>query len=393
MKKIFLPSLLMLFFMQTAAYRIEFGNNISINQPVNEDLYIAGGTITINAAIRGDLIIAGGTIIINDTVSNDILLAGGTVTFNGFVGDDIRCAGGDLHISKKVAGDVVITGGKVVIDKEVTIGGLLVSGGDITLNGTVIGPVKGAFRLLAINGSIENDIDCRGGKITVNGSVAGKSILAAREIIIGNNASFNNDIRYWNKEGSLYFKQSIKNGRAIYDPSLRIRTGRWYYLGAATALGLLWYLGMALLMIMIIQYLFGITMKKAGNTVFNQSLKSLGFGFLFFIAVPVAAIIAFITLIGVPVGFLLLFGYLALFLLATVIAATVASHWVNNRAGYNWSYWKIVFASFGIFILFKLLTIAPFIGWLLMFLIVCMAFGSILLNINWKKKQAVMTTG
>ena len=50
------------------------------------------------------------------------------------------------------------------------------------------------------------------------------------------------------------FKQSLKNGKAIYDPSISIGSGEWYYLGAATILGLLWYLGMAFLMILIIEY-------------------------------------------------------------------------------------------------------------------------------------------
>lgn len=321
---------------------------------------------------------------------NDILLAGGNVTFNGFAGDDIRCAGGNMHISKNVAGDLVIAGGEVTIDKGVTIGGLITGGGDITVDGNVSGEVRGAAGNLFLNGNIGKDIDCRGGKITVNGTVGGKSVLAARNIIIGNNAVFNNDVRYWNKQGSLDFKQSLKTGKATYDPSLRIQTGQWYYLGAATVLGLLWYLGMALLMILIVQYLFSATMKKAADTVFNETLKSFGFGFLFFIAVPVAALIAFVTVIGVPVGVLLTFSYVALILLATVITSVVAANWFNNRNNYKWSYWRMVFAAFGIFILLKLISLTPFAGWIIIILSVCIAFGSILLSINWKRRQATV---
>ncbi len=373
-------------FVTTYAFRIEYGNNIIISRPVYEDLYVAGGNITINAPIYGDLIIAGGTIIINDSVMNDILLAGGNVTFNGFAGDDIRCAGGNIHISKNIGGDLVIAGGEVTIDKGVSIGGLITAGGDITVDGNITGEVRGAAGNLFLNGNIGKNIDCRGVKIIVNGTVGGKSVLAARDIIIGNDAVFNNDVRYWNKQGSLDFKQSLKTGKATYDPSLRIQTGQWYYLGAATVLGLLWYLGMALLMILIVQYLFTATMKKAANTIFNDALKSLGFGFLFFIAVPVAALIAFITVIGVPVGLLLTFSYVALILQAAVITSVVAANWLNNRNNYKWSYWRMVFAAFGIFILLKLISLTPFAGWLIMIVLVCMAFGGILLNINWKRK-------
>ncbi len=391
MKKIFLLIAMVGNFITASAFRIEYGNNIIISQPVYEDLYVAGGSITINAPVHGDLIIAGGTIIINDTVTNDILLTGGTATFNGFVGDDIRCAGGKIRISKNVAGDVVVTGGAVIIDKGITIGGLLASGGNITVDGNVNGEIRGAFGDLFLNGNITKDIDCRGRRITVNGNIGGKSVLSARYIVIGNNAAFNSDVRYWNKQGSVDFKQSLKNGKAIYDPSLRIRSGEWYYLGAATILSLLWYLGMALLMILIIQYLFSATIKKAADTVFNSTLKSLGFGFLFFIAVPVAAVVAFITIIGVPAGLLLVFSYIALILLATVITSLVAANWFNNHNNYKWNYWRMVFVSFGIFIVLKLVSLSPFVGWLIMILLVCISFGSILINVNWRKKQVLIT--
>ncbi len=391
MKKIFILIAMAGNFIPAFGFRIEYGKNIVISQPVYEDMYVVGGNITINAPIYGDLIIAGGTIIINDTITNDILLAGGNVTFNGFVGDDIRCVGGNIRISKNVTGDIVIAGGEVTIDKGVTIGGLVASGGNITVDGNVNGEVRGAFGKLFLNGNIEKDIDCRGGKITVNGSIGGKSVLAARNIIIGNDAAFKNDVRYWNKQGSVDFKQSLKNGKATYDPSLRIKTGKWYFLGAFSILGLLWYLGMALFMILLVQYLFSATMKKAADTFFNSTLKSLGMGFLFFIVLPVTAVVFFITLIGVPVGLLLILGYIILILLATVITSVVGANWFNNRYEKKWNFWRLAFAAFGMFVLLKLISLAPFVGWLIILLMVCITFGAILLNIRWKRKQVTAT--
>lgn len=392
MKKILISVAMACYFIPAHAFRIEFGNNVVINQPVYEDLYLAGGNVTINAAIHGDLIIAGGTIIINDTITNDILLAGGNVTFNGFVGDDIRCAGGNIHISKNVTGDVVIAGGEVTIDKGVTIGGLITAGGNITIDGDINGEVKGGFGNLILNGSVTKDIDCRGGKLTINGTIGGKSILAARDIVIGNNAAFNGEVRYWNKKGTVDFKQSLKSGKATYDSSLQIKTPRWYYLGSMTVLGLLWYLGMALVMILIIQYLFSASMKKAADTFYNSTLKSLGLGFLYFIVVPVAAFVAMITMIGLPVGLLLLFGYIILILLTISITSLVLANWLNNRNNYHWNYWRIVLASLGIFIVLRLTTMIPFVGWLILILMACIAFGAILLNVNWKRKSPALAT-
>lgn len=378
---------------QAFSFRLEYGNNVVITQPVYEDLYISAGSVTINAPVFGDLICTGGTVNINDSVSDDIIVAGGTVTFNGYVGDDIRCAGGRLYIQKNIGGDLVIAGGQVTVNRDVVIGGgLLMGGGEITFNGTVSKSVKAGFGSLVFNGRAEKDIDVRGGNLQMNGTVMGPAIIAANKITIGNDASFNNNVRYWNDKGSVDFRQSIKNGKAVYDPSLKIETGRWYYLGGLSVLGLLWYIGMALLMIAIIQYLFNDTMQKAGDTVFNKTLRSSGFGLLFFVAVPIAAIIAFITIIGVPVGLLLLFNYIVLILLATVITSLVASHWINNRFNYHWGFLKLVFSALGIFMILKLISLMPFLGWLIVLLAICTAFGAILQNINWKRKKQVAVT-
>ena len=185
----------------------------------------------------------------------------------------------------------------------------------------------------------------------------------------------------------LDFKQSLKNANATYDTSLRISTGEWYYLGAETILMLLWYLGMALVMILLTEYLFSSTMKNAADSVYNKTLPSLGLGFLFFIAFPVAAIVALVSIIGIPLGLIMILSYLILILLATVITSVVAANWYNNRYEKNWNYWRISLPAFGIFILLKPLSLMPFVGWLVLTLISCISFGGILLNVNWKGRS------
>ncbi len=388
MKKILLLILMTGNIITASAFRIEYGDNIIISTAVHEDLYVTGGTVTINAPVYGDLVIAGGTVIINDTVTNDIIAAGGNVTFNGFVGDDIRCAGGNIHIYKNIAGDVVVTAGTVTIHKGATAGGVITGGGNVTVDGNVDGEVRSAAGRLFLNGNISKDIDCRGGDITVNGNITGLSVLSADNIIIGSKAVFYNDVRYWNKRGNLDFRTSLINSKATYDPSLRMQTGRWYFLGAATVLGVLWYLGMALLMIFLVEYLFSFYMKNAADKASSGMLKSFGAGLLFFIAIPVAAVIAFVTLIGVPVGLLLLLGYIILALLATVITSVVTANWYNNRSVQGWNRQRLVWAAFVFFILIKLLSSIPFFGGLLTGVLVCIAFGSIILLFNWRKKKA-----
>jgi hypothetical protein len=370
--------------------RLELGKDISITQTVQENLYTTGNNITINAPVYGDLVTAGGMITINDTIQNDILLAGGTAIFNGYAGDDVRCAGGKLTIKKDIKGDLVIIGGEVIIDKNATIGGnILVSGGEITLNGTVKGNFRGASAKFTLNGIIEKDLIFNGGNLLVNGTVMGKSVLSATDITLSDNAAFNDDVRYWNGNGTLDFKQALKNGKSTFDTSLKIETGHWYYVGLMSFVALIWYLGTGILMIFLIQFLFSKTMRRASDTVLLQTMKSLGYGVLYFVGVPLAMVLAFITIIGIPIGLVLLFGYLLTMALATVITSVVAANWLNTKYDHNWGTGKMVLAAIGIFIVLKLLSVTFVIGWLVR-IASLIVFGAIVLNINWRRKEMVL---
>ena len=391
MKKIILVFVLTILSSTAFALRIEYGNNLVITKPIFEDVYIAGGEVTINAPIHGDLIIIGGTITINDTVINDILLVGGKIIFNGFVGDDIRCAGGNIRISKNVMGDVVVTGGEVMIDNGVTIGSLLSSSGNVVIDGIVNGELKGFFGTLSINGIINNNIECRGGKINLNGTINGKSVIVAREINVASTAIFNNDIRYWQKNGAINFQNNVKTGKATFDPSLRMNTEQWYFLGTATLLGFLAYLGMVFVCILFIQYLFSATLKNAANTVFNNTLSSFGIGFLFFILIPIITLITFFTIIGVPIGILLSIFYIIIIALATIITSTIAANWFNNRFNKNWKFGHLIFSALAIFIVLKLIAVMPIVGWLVSILCVCISVGAIIITIyNQRKQRSVL---
>ena len=387
MKKTCLLFTACLLFLAATANRIEWGRNVTISQPVNEDLYIAGGTITINAPIHGDLIVAGGTIHINDTVMNDLLLVGGTVYSNGFVADDVRCAGGRLEIVKSIGGDLVITGGKVDIASNVFIGGGLVTGGgEITVNGTINGDVRSAAGSFTFNGTANRNFDCRSQQLIMNGVVKGQSVLAGGVITIGERASFYNDIRFWNARRQLDVGNSVRNGKVTYDKTLKVNPNAWYYLGQSTMLGLIWYLSTVLLFLILIQYLFRNIFKKAGDSMGEAMGKSFGMGVLFLLGVPLAIMLLLITVIGIPVGLIIMFSYIVILLLATSISSLVVANWYNHRFQRNWTYWQIVFSGLAMFILFKLVTSTPLFGWPIMITIACIAFGSILRNINWIRK-------
>lgn len=387
----FILSFWTLVYLPGYALRVDYGNTVVISQPTYENLYIAGGTITINAPVHGDLVIVGGTVIINDSILGDILIGGGNLTLNGFVSSDVRGMGGEIHLSKNVEGDVLLAGGTLEIEKNVIIGNLIAAGGKVTLDGMVIKDVKMAAGEFVFNGKIGGIMDFRGDKITVNGEVGGPSSLAASTaIIIRESAIFRSDVRYWVPGTEPAFGSSLANTKAIMDPSLKMNEKRWYYLGWGSILFLIWYMGMALLMIMAIQYFFSRTMHQAAITGAQYSMKAFFRGLVFLLLMPISILILLVTVIGIPIAVILMFAFIALIILASCMVGSTAAHWYNDRYANHWTFWPMVFASFGFFILFKLISLTPLIGWLFTMIAVCTVFGAILMNIKWKRSGSAL---
>lgn len=362
------------------------GEEVIINNPVNGDIYVAGQNVTINAPVRGDLVVAGGTVTINDSVTSDVLVGAGTVTINGYVGDDVRCAGGSVSVDGSVKGDAMVSAGEFLLKRNADLTGNLVAyGGVLEIDGSIGGNVTASGVDVKLRGAVEGSIDLKAEMIDVSGIVKGPSRIAANTIIIGPAARFDQDVRFWSDGGSLNVPVGVAHGPIVFDPALEVENGRWELLGFASVLVLLWYLGTALVMIWVIEYLFSQTFMNAAKVAFEQSVKSIGYGFLFFVGVPVIVAALAVTVLGIPLAAIVTVVYVILIVLATAITAIIISNWLN-RVYYNsqWKMSRIVMVSFGMFVLLKLCSLTPFVGPALMAIMACMAFGAILISVRRK---------
>lgn len=364
------------------------GEKIVISTRVEEDLYLAAGNITVNAPVYGDLVVGGGTVTINDTVTGDVLVAGGNVTINGYVGDDIRGAAGEIYVNNYIAGDLVVSGGTLNVAKTSAVAGnVLLGGGEILFAGNAGGNIKGAGGKMKFSGTAEKDLIFKGEQLTVNGMVKGKSSLAANDIVIGGQASFYNDVQYWNRKHVLDFKETIKDGAPLFEPDLEININKWHYLGFSSFLGVVWYLIAVYVVILLLQYLFRPVFRSANIEVTTHASRSLFHGFLFFVLVPIGILLLMITIIGIPIGIIALIAYIILAALATAICAVSIAHLISKRASLNWKMWQHSLFALGVFIVLKLVSLVPVVGWLFMFVVACIFFGA-LMDTLWKKRNS-----
>jgi len=65
----------------------------------------------------------------------------------------------------------------------------------------------------------------------------------------------------------------------------------------------------------------------------------------------------------------------------------VAANWMNDKYHRNWTRRALVGNALAIFVLVKLLSLIPVLGWLFSFLIVGLAFGALILSISRKLRH------
>lgn len=370
-----------LFIFSTQAYAAEFKalEELRITTPVQGDLYTAGGNVDIEADISGDLVSAGGEVSINGSVSEDLIVAGGKVYIQGLVQDDIRVAGGEVYIRGMVQDDVIVVGGKVVIEKEAIIqGDLVMAGGDLTMKGTVQGNMKSHGGELHFSGLVNGNTDIRGGSLYYNGSTIGTSKIISHEIVLGNDAVFQNNIEYWTEGGEVDFASSIKNGQAQYRESLEEKSFDGLELDHMMYTSHLLSYFTAALFLLLFVYFFPKFFKDSAIILEKNPWKSFFIGLLYFILMPILIFISFATIIGIPVALILMFSYGLSIYFAVMISAVIFASLINKNYKKKWSTLGLFLGSIGIFILMKLLCFLPVIGWAVKVVLILLAFGALI---------------
>lgn len=386
MKTIVLPGILFLSLIShltpAISATILTGENVRVSTPIEGNVYAGAGQITIGAAVNGDVSAAVGELWIMDTIRRDLIAGGGRIHINGVIGEDLRCGGGQVYLHGVVLGDVLTGCGELEIGPDAVIhGDLVVGGGRVRVYGRILGSLVMAGGEIEFNGEAEKDAEIRGGTATLNGVFRGPCKFAAETLILGPKAEFYQPVRYWQTKGEADFSGYLREGaRAAFDESLR-RDMRQYDKGwaiEAFSWFFLYRLLAGALLVAILVWLFDAFFKRAGRDLPAQWLNRFGTGVLYVIGLPVAIILLFITVIGIPFGLFTLFLYLFTLIFAYALTATTGAYALEQYRRLNWSKGQRILAGIAILLGLKIITWVPVLGFLVAAIAVAVAFGSII---------------
>lgn len=367
------------------ASNVKSGNEVTITEPVSGNLYAAGGKVYINAPVNGDLVCAGGEIRITAPVSADILLGGGEVVISSPIGGDLRLASGKVTLEANVAGDLIIGGGELHVAEGVLIGGdVMIAGGKVIFDGTAGGDIKIAGGEVIFNGKTAGKMDVKGGKIYLNGEVQGHASLAAQDLNIGSNAAFYSNVQYWNEKGDANFDSHLKgSATANYNEDLKFKTrvDRALVQKGFFAFAVFRFVSGILLITLLIAFFSRFFNKNAGHIKENVG-RYVGVGSLVLVGTPFASAIAFATVIGIPVGFILLGGYSIALILASALTSVVAAYELKKYLKQDWNNGITGVVAIGFLAAMRLIGVLSMPGKLIVFVATAIAIGAVVMWIR-----------
>lgn len=101
--------MILLLLQGATSLRMYSDESITIDSPIDDDIFAAGSVVNINAPVDS-AIVAGGVVNVNAPVADDLILAGGQVVLRSEVGGKLVAAGSRINISSKIQRNAVLMG-------------------------------------------------------------------------------------------------------------------------------------------------------------------------------------------------------------------------------------------------------------------------------------------
>lgn len=333
---------------------------LAADEVEDEDVYIATESARIDGRINGDLVIAAGAIDIGGVVTGNVFaVTHSRILITGTVEGSIRAFAREVVVEGTVEGDVAVVAGSVTTAGTVGRDVLLIAG-SATASGSIARDVRGRFLEGSFDGPVGGDVD-----------------ISVRTLRVGPGTDVGGDLLYRADGDATVSGGSKVAGQFQRLPSRAVFVVR-VWLIAVTILSFLAFVvsGMVLLV------LFRSTMARATGLVRTETWRTVWIGFIAVIGLPLASIVFVFTVVGAPVGVLLLLMWMLGLVFAPVPAVAAGGDLLlRGRGG--------LFGAFivGAFVWRLGIWLIPLVGVLLYTAALMTGTGGVVLA-AWRQRRA-----
>ena len=349
---------------QTNAFSIATDTDVKVaDQKIDENYYAAGGSVSIDGEYAKDVFIAGGDVVVNGEISGDLIILGGEVKIVGKVAGDTRIIGGRAIILGQIDGELLVVAGRVELLEGAQING------------------ESVFVTAEINQSskITKDTKILAGAVYLDSLVGGNTDITTQRIVFGSKSDIVGTLKYYAPtkaeeisgskiSGDVSFNETKKIGeRGIVKSTILNLLSFWLILKFVTTL----------ILAFLLVYVFKVFSQGAVDLATGTIVRSFFSGFFGIIIIPIVSIILFVSLIALPIGFLVMLSYIFILLISPAISGIIVGNilfGLFDKSEKNEVSFKK--ASIGV-VLLTALQFVPVVGDLTKLFFTIIAFGAI----------------
>jgi cytoskeletal protein CcmA (bactofilin family) len=254
------------------AQEFRHGNNASIgmNETVNSTAFLTGRNLDIAGEVNGDLFCAGQNVNISGVIHGDVLCAGQNVHITGIIDGDVRVAAQNAELTSAVSGNL-----------------------------TALAHI---FNMSG-RASVAKDL---------SGSVGRNIKTTVQNLRLGSSAKIGGNVEYASynqltKESGANIAGKISHS----EPKKHEKHSGWFGIGFRVY----WFFAMLLVALALVA-LFPALFEASALTTLKSPLRTVLLGVAAVLFTPVVFIFLMITIIGIPLGVILMLGWFAALILS-----------------------------------------------------------------------------
>jgi len=350
-----------------SATEIRKGTTVEItkDEQIKGDVYIYCTRARVDGTVDGDLFIFGQQADVYGHVTGDVIGFVQSIRVYGQVDGNVRTANNNLTVSGTVGKNVMEFGETGRIDSQAKVGGSLTM---FASNGNV-------------DGELGRDVLYFGELLNISGKIKGGVRMKGNSLDIASTSEIGGPVRF---EG--HKKPEVSPGAKLASPvefvqiqhKSEYRSAHYY----------VWQVILAAAFVLFGLVLFLILPEFSKQAVTNAERygASSGLGVLVTFGIPIAAIIACITVVGLFIGISTLLLWYASLLFAQVVIGAVIGQWLLGRTNETW---PLIGRMVVGLILVRLSAMIPHLGFWIKFGVIVWGIGAISLAI-YRRFQPVI---
>ena len=288
---------------------------VAPDETIKGDIFLFGERVRVDGTVDGDVFVFGHDVNVNGHVKGDVFGFAQQLRINGQVDGNIRAFTNTLTIPGTVAKNVLTFDEVVNVESSGKIGGsLTIFVESLNLDGTLGRDLLIFGKHLALTGKISGAIKMKGDTLTINPSaqVGGPIYFEGnKEPEVSPQAKLASPVEYHKME---------------HKP--RYMEGHYY------VWQVIWLAALVLFGLVLFQLMPRFAADAVGSA--ERYGASFGLGVLVFFGVPIAALIACVTVVGLFVGISAFFLWYAALYFAQVIVGGVVGQWLMGRTRETW---------------------------------------------------------